>query len=141
MPRTGPTAARRNFTHGVALACVAAVALAGCSAPDAAKADGPPRPPMEDGKYVIRIAAGNVFQPANVSIPAGAKVVWVVDNGIHDVTEGRSGPSYAWSSDDDTGSKLTPGDRYERTFDTPGTVHYRCILHASNGMAGTLTVE
>jgi len=129
----------RFVAVATAVALLATFTLAGCSTP--AAPEGPPRAPMEEGKYVIRVASSNTFQPANASIPAGATVVWIVDGGMHDVTEGKSGDTYAWSSDDDTGGKLTPGDRYERTFSTPGVVHYRCIMHASTGMVGTLTVE
>lgn len=97
-------------------------------------------PEMEDGKYVVRLVSGNQFDPADLSIPAGSTVVWVTDSGVHDVTEGQAGADGSeWSSEDE-GPKMTPGVRYERTFNETGTVHYRCVLHESSGMVGTLTV-
>jgi plastocyanin len=97
-------------------------------------------PAMEDGKYVVRLVSGNKFDPADLTIPAGSTVVWVTDSGVHDVTEGEAGEEEAeWSSEDD-GPKMTPGVRYERTFNETGTVHYRCVLHESSAMVGTLTV-
>jgi plastocyanin len=97
-------------------------------------------PEMEDGKYVVRLVSGNKFDPADLTIPAGSTVVWVTDSGVHDVTEGEAGSEESeWSSEDD-GPKMTPGVRYERTFNETGTVHYRCVLHESGGMVGTLTV-
>lgn len=100
-----------------------------------------PTPPQENGAYVIRLTSGSEFAPADARIPRGATVVWVVDGGLHDVTEGHAGESYAWSSDDDLGRKMKAGDRYERTFNETGEVRYRCVLHESAGMLGTLRVE
>ncbi|HEX2065555.1 MAG TPA: plastocyanin/azurin family copper-binding protein [Candidatus Thermoplasmatota archaeon] len=121
----------------LALAALAGVALAGCSGTSAGPQAG--TPPMEDGKYVIRLVQGNRFEPAQATVPAGSTVVWVTETGLHDVTEGAPGAKAAWSSDDN-GAKLTQGDRYERAFATAGVVHYRCVLHESVGMTGTLTI-
>ena len=117
----------------LALAAFAGLLLAGCSG-STGGSDGT-APPMEDGKYVIQMVSGNKFDPAAATIPAGSTVAWIVDNGVHDVTAQDD----SWSSEDD-GAKLTPGDRYERTFDEPGVVEYKCALHEGSGMKGTLTV-
>jgi plastocyanin len=132
------------------LAALAGLLLAGCTttpagpqagsdATDASEANAA-EPEMMDGKYVVHLMSGNQFSPADLTIPAGASVVWVVDKGVHDVTEGEDGTTPAWSSED-SGSMLTPGDKFERTFDAAGVVHYRCAMHTSSGMTGTLTVE
>ena len=130
----------------LALAPLLGLVLAGCGSPpagdagDALAEDGGSGPEMEGGKYVVHLVSGNRFSPADLAIPAGATVVWVTDSGIHDVTEGEAGSeSSQWSSEDE-GPKMTPGTRYERTFNETGTVHYRCVLHESSGMQGTLTV-
>lgn len=112
------------------------LALAGCSGE--ATTDGAPTPPLERGKYTIHLVSGNVFLPANASVPVGATVIWIADAGEHDVTEG-GGANGTWSSDH-VGQKLTRGDRYERQFTEPAVVRYRCTLHESEGMVGTLTV-
>lgn len=117
------------------LAGLAAFLLAGCGGASPTQT-----PPMEDGKYVIHLTAANRFVPMEATVPAGATVVWASDAGLHDVTEGASGSEPAWSSDADLGHKMMPGERYERTFGTPGVVQYRCVVHASSGMTGTLTV-
>lgn len=138
----------------LALACMA---MAGCTGSTAGsdKTDGDTQegghadgagdearqPLMEDGKYVVKLVSGSRFDPKELTVPAGSTVVWVVENGIHDVTEGAVGAEdHAWSSEDD-GGKLTPGDRYEQTFDEAGVVQYRCEMHESSGMTGTITVE
>jgi plastocyanin len=133
------------------VAALAGLLLAGCTetpmAPVGAGTDattnaaaGEKAPEMVDGKYVVHLMAGNQFSPSELSIPVGSTVVWIVDKGVHDVTEGEDGTTPAWSSEE-SGSMLTPGDKFERTFDVAGVVNYRCAMHTSSGMTGTLTVE
>lgn len=123
----------------LALAALSAFVLAGCGGTgQQAQA---PTPPMEGGKYVIHVTAASHFEPADATVPKGATVVWVVDGGYHDVTEGAAGAAaHAWGSDDALGKKMTAGDRFEHTFDAAGVVHYRCLMHESTGMVGQLTV-
>lgn len=117
-------------------AALVSLALTGCG--DDVATAGLPTPSLERGKYTIHLVSGNVFLPANASVPVGATVLWIADAGEHDVTEG-DGVNGTWSSDH-VGPKLTRGDRYERQFTEPGVVRYRCTLHESEGMVGTLTV-
>ena len=114
---------------------LAAVLLSGCSG-----GGGGPAEPEKDaqGRYVIKMTAGNQFIPMDAKVPAGAKVVWVNEGGVHDVTAADR----SWSSDD-TLPKLgstSSAKEYERTFDAAGTVQYVCKLHESTGMKGTLRV-
>ncbi|MCA1819474.1 MAG: plastocyanin/azurin family copper-binding protein [Thermoplasmatota archaeon] len=110
-----------------------ALVLAGCgSAPPSAVT-----PPMEDGKYVIHITTGSMFQPAHAAVPLNSTVVWVSDGGpTHDVTDASGG----WSSDDTLGSKMAQGQRYEHTFTTKGLVSYYCKIHKSTGMVADIQV-
>jgi plastocyanin len=113
---------------------LALVLLAGCSG-----GGGGPNEPEKDaqGRYVIKMTAGNQFVPANAQVPAGAKVVWVNEGGVHDITAADR----SWSSDDDLGKKVGAGPaEYERTFADAGTVPYVCKIHESSGMKGTLTI-
>jgi plastocyanin len=128
-------------THSAVMA-ILTLALAGCSGGEAPTdgGGGGEGPEMEDGKHVVHLTGDNSFDPTTLTIPANATVVWVVDSGLHDVTEGEAGDAdHDWSSEDE-GSKLAPGDRYERTFNETGTVHYRCVMHESSGMTGKITV-
>lgn len=97
-------------------------------------------PLEQDGKFVIHLVSGNVFLPANATIPAGATVVWIADAGMHDVTEGRMGENGTWGSDLELQGKMTRGARYERTFNETGLVEFRCLMHEGVGMVGTLNV-
>lgn len=120
----------------LAVALLLLLALAGCSG------SGPQTPSMDaEGNYVIHLTAGNKFSPMLAKVPVNSTVVWVNDGGVHDVTAHDG----AWSSDDVTapglGHKMQKGDRYVRTFTEAGDVDYHCVIHASTGMTGTLTVE
>lgn len=62
------------------------------------------------------------FQPASITVPAGATVTWTNrDSVAHTVTA-------------DDGSFKSPsiagnGGKYERTFSEPGTYKYHCTPH------------
>lgn len=117
---------------------LAGLVLAGCTgdAPTASV----PTPFQEDGKYTIHLVSGNVFLPADATVPVGSTVVWIADAGEHDVTEGHAGRNGTWGSDLELEGKMTRGVRYERTFNEVGLVQYRCLLHEAEGMVGTLNV-
>jgi plastocyanin len=120
------------------LVALAGLPLAGCA--DDVPTAGVIMPLEQDGKYVIHLVSGNVFLPANASIPVGARVVWIADTGMHDVTEGRAGENGTWGSDLELAGKMTRGVRYERTFNETGLVEFRCLMHEGMGMMGTLNV-
>ena len=70
------------------------------------------------------------FAPPDVSVPAGSAVRWeLVGAAPHTVT--------ADDGSFDSGM-LEAGATYTQTFDTPGTVEYRCTFHPE--MVGTVTV-
>ena len=117
----------------LALALVAALA-AGCSG----STPGPVTPPTDaQGHYVIHLLSSNQFSPKDAKVPVGANVTWVHDGGAqHDIVDGGSPP--AFSSDDDLGHPVGPGQSYSHKFTVAGTYHYHCNFHT--GMEGTLTV-
>ena len=91
--------------------------------------------------YVSAAAQVNVsmtptaFSSAHITINAGDSVVWTnTDSMPHTVT--------ATDSTFNSGT-LQPGQVYSRTFTTPGTYSYYCVLHGAPGgigMSGTVTV-
>ena len=75
--------------------------------------------------------AGRLFRPATVTIDAGQSVVFVNDDDRDHTATARDGSF-------DTGT-LRPGGRATRTFATPGTFPYFCVLHPD--MVGTIAVR
>lgn len=78
----------------------------------------------------------SAFQPRELTIPAGATVVWQhTGNFPHTVT-----------ADDGTfnSGTLQNGDTFRRTFGEPGRYPYYCEIHGGpggSGMAGVIVVE
>lgn len=100
----------------------------------------------------------SAFLPDAYTVEAGDRVVWEnTGSRAHTVTayDGGQpdGATYfatgefdteteareAWTADR-SGSIYT-GDRFEHTFEIPGTHHYFCIPHERRGMAGRIVVE
>lgn len=107
------------------------VLLAGCSS--SPTSSNPTTPTTHDISIV-----DSAFQPQNKTIAVGDSVRWT-NNGArtHTSTSGTSGtPDGIWNSGD-----ITPGNTYERTFDTAGTFPYYCKYHYATGMTGTITVQ
>jgi plastocyanin len=78
----------------------------------------------------------SAFQPRELTIPAGATVVWQhTGNFPHTVT-----------ADDGSfnSGTLQNGDTFRRTFNEPGRYPYYCEIHGSpggSGMSGVIVVE
>jgi plastocyanin len=111
---------------------LAALLAAGCSG----GSTGPVTPPSDGkGGYTIHMLSSNQFSPKDAKVPVGSNVTWVHDGGAqHNVVD--LGGSF--SSDDELGHTLNPGQSYTHRFATAGTFHYHCAFHS--GMDGTLTV-
>ncbi len=74
------------------------------------------------------------FAPLGVRVAAGSSVTWTNrDRVAHTVVEGSD------TYNDFTSGEVAPGETYTRSFDEPGTIKYRCTIHAS--MAAELRVE
>jgi plastocyanin len=97
------------------------------------------------------------FDPIEVTVPVGGKVVWRnTSSRGHTVTayEGRQpdGADYfatggfdgqraaydAWQ--EGLRGLLDGGEEFAHTFETPGTHHYYCIPHEAAGMVGRVVV-
>lgn len=82
------------------------------------------------------------FNPAAITIKKGDTVRWVnADQTAHNPTSDdfdtenpEQSPPGAWSAD-----PVDPGDSFDHTFDSTGTVTYNCDIHQY--MKGTVTVE
>jgi YVTN family beta-propeller protein len=88
----------------------------------------------------MRVAAANAatveikdfaFVPTEIRVAAGQPVVWTNrDTVTHTVT----GAENAWNSGD-----LSPGSRFSRTFQQPGTYEFACSIHPY--MQGRVVVQ
>lgn len=102
----------------------------------------------DDTRVTVDITKGHRFEPAGLTIPLGATVVWDNKSNIrHAVTTDPSDledgeaitlPKYVrpFGSGD-----LFPGDTWALTFTIPGTYVYVCPYHNDRGMVGTVIVE
>ena len=81
------------------------------------------------GDAVVDVV-NNRFSPANVDIPQGGQVVWVLRQGFHSVTADDG------SFNQPAGNDWPP---FVHTFTDTGTVDYHCTVHAN--MTGTVTVQ
>lgn len=77
---------------------------------------------------------GMSFAPSVMTIQVGDTVTWTnADNGLHNVV-----------ADDNSftsGPASTDSWVYSHTFTTGGSYDYSCVVHASEGMTGTIIVE
>jgi plastocyanin len=88
-----------------------------------------PAPTPAPGEVVIRMA-GRVFSPAAVTIAAGGRVTWLND-------DSREHTATSTSSAFDSGL-MAPGASFVRTFTSPGSFAYLCLIHPD--MTGTVNV-
>jgi plastocyanin len=96
-----------------------------------------------------------VFEPETVRISTSDTIQWRNTGSVeHTVTarekELPKGAAYFASGGFEServaqsnldGGLLAPDERYEHTFETPGTYAYYCIPHEGTGMTGTVHVE
>ncbi len=120
------------------LAIVAAALLLGGLVLLSGGCGGPP-----PGEVHVTIT-GMAFNPANIVISPGTKVVWMnASSAAHTSTSkdwtmkafmNKSLPSTAWNS-----FPLNPGQSFSRTFDQKGSFDYFCMVHPY--MKGNVTVK
>ena len=73
------------------------------------------------------------FSPAEITVPAGARVVWTNHDDIPHMVTDADNPKTIKSPPLDT------GDSYSRVFVKAGTYHYFCSMHPF--MRGTVVVR
>ena len=86
--------------------------------------------------------AAEAFSPNPQSVPVNGVVHWYNDDRAAAGGQygGSSGTIHTVSADDLSflSGNLTPGRRFEHTFETPGTYSHHCSIHPT--MRGTITV-
>ena len=73
------------------------------------------------------------FGPAELTVPAGTKVVWINDDSDPHTVTSEADPKLLKSPPLDT------GDSFAFIFDRPGTYRYFCSIHPR--MQGTIVVQ
>ena len=120
----------------IGLFILTAIVIAGCSNQTSTPAQTTPTPQSSGSgnlgiKQDISIS-GFAFNPASITIPKGATVIWTnQDATAHNIVS-------------DTGNELnsdtfSKGETFAHTFNTPGTYTYHCGVHPS--MKGEIIVQ
>lgn len=91
-------------------------------------------------KDIVNIDLASIaFNPKDIRISKGTKVVWTnSDNTIHYINT-DSHPSHTYFPSQNS-KALNKTDTYSLTFNTPGAYPYHCSAHADS-MTGTIIVE
>ncbi len=90
--------------------------------------------PTNATTVTITGANGNyAFQPASVTVKAGATVMWVNNSNVAHTSTSDSGSAVTWDS-----SAISTGGNFSFVFSTPGTYTYHCSIHPF--MHGTIVV-
>jgi plastocyanin len=96
----------------------------------------------------VSVGVGLAFVPADVTIQAGQTVQWTWSTSDHTVTSVTSGTCTAdgtfcspTNSDCSTANTSATGATYCEKFTQPGTYPYACLIHCTEGMTGTVTVQ
>lgn len=131
---------RAPVPAGLAAAAAAGallVAVAGCGKSESGFASIPDRGERFPGEVQAgaQIELEEIeFAPTAVRVAAGSSVTWTNrDRVAHTVVQGTD------TYNDFTSGEIAPGESYTRSFENPGTIEYRCTIHAS--MDGELRVE
>lgn len=77
------------------------------------------------------------FEPAEVVIPSGARVLWKHEGAApHDIYADDGSFSSHPACSTPAGQCMTPGETYEHEFAEPGRYPYHCRIHGGPGGAG-----
>lgn len=113
---------------------IAALTFVACAANPATSSSAPATGAAGGTTATVDIK-GFAFVPATLTIAKGTTVTFTnSDAATHTVTSGSGG-----TKDGKFDDRLDQGGTVKITFDTPGTYHYFCSIHAS--MKGTITVQ
>src|SRR5712691_9010300 len=131
----------------VGLSTLTVVTACGGPATAAAPPTGGVPPTSQPQAFNVNMTDANQFQPATLSVPAGATVTWTNAGAVqHTVTDDPSKAVNAADASLPAGAAalasgpVNGGQTFSHTFITPGTYKYFCIPHESLGMRATITV-
>lgn len=79
------------------------------------------------------------FQPMEIGISKGTKVIWTNDDEVEHYVNTDSHPAHTYYPSQNS-KALKKGDTFSTTFDTPGIYPYHCSAHAAV-MAGSVVVD
>lgn len=86
------------------------------------------------------VVTNNKFTPAVVTITEGETVLWIFDQGTHNVNGSQS--TFPANPDDFRSGSAAPAPyTFTHTFINPGTNDYRCDPHYEMGMVGQVIVK
>ncbi len=92
--------------------------------------------------HSVQVMPNNTFSPQNLTIESGDTVTWTNNGGFHNV-EASDGSFRCANGCDGQGGDGAPASNawsFTLTFNTVGTTNYVCIVHAAQGMTGSITV-
>ncbi|MBM3898233.1 MAG: hypothetical protein FJ358_06910 [Thaumarchaeota archaeon] len=85
---------------------------------------------------VIKAVSTSAFTPSSVNIRVGSTAIWDnVDDEIHTATSGNF-----TNGDLLFHKQLNPGEKFQFTFDKPGTYYFSCVI-AFHEMSGIIRVH
>jgi plastocyanin len=97
---------------------------------------------------VVTMTDGLGFEPARVTVPVGATVLWRNDSSVpHTVTADPARARTASNVQLPSGAEpfesesVPPGQTFTRQLTVAGEYRYVCRIHEESGMAGIVTVE
>ncbi len=85
------------------------------------------------------LMADIAFEPQNIKIKKGTRVMWMNNDIVEHYVNTDSHPAHTYYPAQNS-KALAKGDTYSLTFDTPGIYPYHCSAHEAN-MMGSILVE
>lgn len=83
--------------------------------------------------------SGIMFQPKDLRVSQGTKVVWINDEAVEHYINTDSHPAHTYFPEQNSNA-LKKGESFAQVFDTPGIYPYHCSAHAAT-MTGSILVE
>jgi plastocyanin len=120
----------------VAATCLTLVA-AGCGGGGSSTSSSPAPASSTPASGGAKVEMKNIqFNPKSLTVSKGTTVTWTNEDSVnHDVAK-TSGPGPNFASGN---GNIGSGGTYKVTFNTAGTIQYRCTIHP--GMDGTIVVK
>lgn len=87
-------------------------------------------------KHTVNVS-NNIYSPSNLTINTGDTVVWINQQGFHNVNGTKT--TYP-NNPESFGNSTAQGWTFSHVFNTAGTYNYQCDPHVSFGMVGKIEV-